>query len=343
MAKAKARLLVTDLEQDRWDRLYQLRTRRELATLGEVIARYEQATDLQLTPRSQRENVNSLRRVIRRATGHDNCDALSISTLDAALARKYLRLTLEAAGPGELDRDTAAVTANSTLTQARSVFSKRARRKGIYDGLNLGSTLTEFLEADKLTTLPRDNYLPPDPALIGKLWTEAEALRATDPEVWLAFYIASMTGLRRGEIIAGRWRWLTDSTVTTPVENDFVPKSGRARTLPVVPDVRREALAVASAAGFDTSPDAHWLPGTVGHKEAAFARLGKWMKSLGWTRKRKSHELRAMFGTVLCQQSGPYAAQLALGHQDLKTTTRYAARPQITAVNPRAVLGVSTA
>ena len=119
-----------------------------------------------------------------------------------------------------------------------------------------------------------------------------------------------------------------------------MPKSGRARTLPVLPEVRTEALAVAQKAGWDVSPEAHWLPGEARERLDVFRRLGAWMKSLGWTRKRKAHELRAVFGTALARAHGAYAAQLALGHADLKTTARYAARPPLEAVNPLEVLGV---
>ena len=62
------------------------------------------------------------------------------------------------------------------------------------------------------------------------------------------------------------------------------------------------------------------------------------MRSLGWDRKRKAHELRAEFGSAMVEANDAYSAQLALGHQDLKTTARYAARPAIRAVDPRSGL-----
>jgi len=44
-----------------------------------------------------------------------------------------------------------------------------------------------------------------------------------------------------------------------------------------------------------------------------------------------------LFATTICAAADPYTAQLALGHQELETTTRYAARPKLQAVNPSVV------
>jgi hypothetical protein len=336
LAARKAKLLAADLEAGRWDRVFELRTRRELATLGEVFTCYLASTDLQIAPHTMRENVNCVRRMVRVGHAVSEVDALPVSVLSPGLVRQYQQSRLLAcAGGDERGRDGVAVSCNSTHAQARSLFSKRAMRRDIYADLSLGEGVRRFCEAEPLSVLPRDNYLAPNGEVVARLWAAQTALRVESPGVWLAFWLAAMTGLRRGEIVAARWRWLSSTQMSVPVEDDFVPKSGRARVVPVIADVEREARAAAVTAGFDTSPEAHILPGSAAARFNLFRSLGLWMKANGWTRRQKAHELRKVFASALCAMSSPYAAQMALGHSELETTSRYAARPLVAGVDPR--------
>jgi integrase len=147
--------------------------------------------------------------------------------------------------------------------------------------------------------------------------------------------MASMTGLRRKEIVFARWGWMHADGVDVRVEADFVPKGKRGRWVPAVPEARAEALKVATEQNWETQAAAYLLPGnSVSKRMEVFRRLGKWMKDRGWPRRQKAHELRKLFATALCRAADPYAAQMALGHQELETTSRYAQRPAVMAVNP---------
>lgn len=105
-------------------------------------------------------------------------------------------------------------------------------------------------------------------------------------------------------------------------EEDFRPKSGHDRMVPLEP-IAYEELASMRIPRIDDALE-HIL---VGHKteryDQAFDRFSAWMNGLGWTRKKKAHELRKIFGSYVNQQAGLSAAQDLLGHADPNTTKGY--------------------
>jgi integrase len=54
-----------------------------------------------------------------------------------------------------------------------------------------------------------------------------------------------------------------------------------------------------------------------------FVHLGRYMKSHGWTRRQKGHELRKIFATRVNMFNNTIDVMNALGHKDIKTTKRY--------------------
>lgn len=306
--------------------------------IGEILARYAADRLLPVALRTRRNNILALRMMVRVATGRDEVDALPCSVLDDKLVRDYQNRRLRAVGEDKLQRDRVAVSVNSTHAQARSVFSKRSARVKLYEGMTLPPCLRAFVDAQPLEVLRRDNYQVPESGELGRVFGAADALRQAEPEVWAAFWLASMTGMRRGECIHARWRWLADTAVRVQFEADFVPKGKRERFVPVVPDVRAELVKLATDLGWPMAPEDTVLPGSLTARFKMFKRLGKWMGEQGWTRRKKAHELRAVFASALTASADAYTAQHALGHQEIETTMRYAARPEVKAVDPRAMV-----
>lgn len=374
VAKARRDKLALKMVQEKWEEIDQVRTKRNLATIGEVCARFESATDLQLNPKTTADYVWALKHLIKRARpGTVNVENLPCTILDAGLVREFQKQCLAAVPAGErLMADTAAVSANSILRQARSVFSRRALKRNVYEGLVLPK-LDGFLTAPMLNTLKRDTYVKPDEELLKRVWKGAYMLRdgvalvgKTDPPsreryggqggtelhgppwkrpvLWVIFWLASQTGLRKNELMCMRARWFQGQagpapTIRTMFEADFVPKGKRERLVPIAPGVAEEWLRVAKENGWSTDPEAHVLPGGRWQKDEMFKEFGAWMKEQGWTRRQKAHELRKIFASDLTEAGDPYDTQQALGHQDIKTTMRYAARRKVASVDLAARYG----
>lgn len=355
IARARRDALAKKMSGEKWAEIDGIKGLRGVSTIGQVLERYTAATQLQLVDNTVRANAWALRHVVRTAGNHapdTDVDTLPTTVLNASLVTAWQQSWLKDAGKDRLKMDSAAVSANSILAQARSVFSKRTARHNIYAGIVLPD-LSGFKNAPRLQELKRDDYHRPDNELLRKLWTEASALRdgtskftlparveASQQSIWLAFYLVSMTGMRRGELMAMRWGWFQkngdDASVRIGFETDFVPKGKRERTVPVMATLETECRKLALEMGWSMLPHDNVLAGGTTVKEDLFRALGAWMKWCGWTRRQKAHELRKIFASDFLENADPYDAQLVLGHRDLKTTARYAARRRVAPVDTAA-------
>jgi integrase len=155
--------------------------------------------------------------------------------------------------------------------------------------------------------------------------------RATEsPEDSTLFLAAAFTGLRMGELLALRWRDIDFAREAIHVRASFAkdvestPKSGAARTVPMVEDVaralarhgERERFAAAGDLVFAGPLGGHLDPNRVRRRFArALVAAG-----LGGMR---FHELRHTFGTLAIQRASILQVQNWLGHSDIKTTQVY--------------------
>ena len=324
---------------------------RGLATLGEVFNAFRAASQLRIKDRTMYDYIWSMREVVRTGTGKAlkdlEIDGISTSVLERGLVTRFQQGMLRRSGKGELEQNSAAVSANSILAQARSLFGKRALNSEVYGGLKLPD-LMGFMIAPKLPVLKQGNYEMPAVAVLNKLQVAAVALRVKDPQLWLAYYLAMQTGLRKGELMALRWGWFADEGVTVRFEEDFIPKGKRERFIPLgketVQTIRETWVNVQrptsnvelSDLGKAAMSQVRVLQGNV---DLLFRNLGEWMKEHGWSRRMKAHELRKVFASVVTKVNSVYTAQAVLGHQDLKTTARYAATPVPVAVDVAKALG----
>jgi integrase len=353
-AVAKAKQILAAAYRGEWDKVFAVKQKNTTATFQDVFDRFKAAKDIQLSERSRTGYIQMMQRFVYIVTASNPVEALAVrlhqqewekvgamrlSVLDGAAVRKFQAAWLESAGTDELKKGAAAVSCNCYVRNARSLFGRKAMQRNIYKGLVMPPTLNDFMKAVPLTEPDHDVYIPPEQEIVDKLWTESLKLRTEDPLVWVAFWCAAMVGFRRKETCFARYRWIRGDVVKLQTETDFIPKGKRARDIPTVPVFRQELLKVAAAQGWDTSPGAYVLainpkPGVKRPYHWTYRRLGLWMRKHGWTRRETSHEFRKLFATQLCEKHGEYAAQMALGHQELETTTRYAARPKLRAIDP---------
>lgn len=161
-----------------------------------------------------------------------------------------------------------------------------------------------------------------------------------DPRVLAVILLAGDAGLRRGEIFALRGDdvWLDSGArgvIRVPVlDEESQPKSGRARTVPILTDRLRRALkrcwlevgqpVIREAA----SPNTISSLGARAWREAMGVPDVPRRDRRGGTRKSRAcqlHRLRHRFGTALAETTRASLAQIRdwMGHESATTTDRY--------------------
>jgi len=145
------------------------------------------------------------------------------------------------------------------------------------------------------------------------------------------FLTAAFTGLRMGELLALQWRDVDFGGDVIRVRRSYnahgglgSPKSGKVRSVPMVPDV---ASALAGLGGRDAfvGPKDLVFPGEHGlHQDASALRVRyKAALTRAGLRSLRFHDLRHTFGTLAVRRAEVPAVQAWMGHSDIQTTMRY--------------------
>lgn len=218
------------------------------------------------------------------------------------------------------------VTVNSTLRQAREMFSKAARER-IWEGrIDLPAGWERWKEFP-LAAEPESEPEPLSGEQFAALVQAGEALRETEPDLWLLCRIARQTGLRCGSLrevrgdwvrqVHGRW-WLG----VRRNEDGAGLKSGVASySVPLLAETAEMIAAHGPRLVF--GEDAEGRAKLVNERHTAFMRA-----VVGDPRRgsQKAHRLRDTLAGALFGKLGLDAARLALGHASVKTTLDYYAR-----------------
>jgi integrase len=141
---------------------------------------------------------------------------------------------------------------------------------------------------------------------------------------------AAFTGLRRGELLALRWRDVDFSASAIRVRASYAggelttPKSGKVRSVPMAPDV---AAALASLGQRDdwTGDDDLVFAGVAGNYLDGSALRRRYAAALrrAGLRPLRFHDLRHTFGTRMIAKADIRRVQEWMGHADIQTTMRY--------------------
>ena len=145
------------------------------------------------------------------------------------------------------------------------------------------------------------------------------------------FLTAAYTGLRRGELIALRWRDVDFSRDAIRVRSSYangaltLPKSGKGRAVPMVASVAT-VLARLGQRGHDTGEDDLVFPGDRGAYLDGSALRRRYLiaqKAAGLAPIR-FHDLRHTFGTLAARGAESLVElQAWMGHAEIRTTQRY--------------------
>jgi len=156
-------------------------------------------------------------------------------------------------------------------------------------------------------------------------------VRAADSEQDAAIYLtAGFTGLRRGELVALRWRDVDFAgrrvRVTASYTSELsTPKSGSVRSVPLTRQVA-EVLARLAAREHWTDDDDLVFPGVAGSFLDASALSRRYKAALGRAglRQLRFHDLRHTFGTQSVAKGATLIqVQAWMGHADTQTTMAY--------------------
>jgi len=174
------------------------------------------------------------------------------------------------------------------------------------------------------------------------VFTPAEVMalvRAAESEQDAAIFLtAAFTGLRRGELVALRWRDVSFSGQYLRVTQSYTerelstPKSGKVRSVPLAPEVA-QTLARLSQRGEWTSDDDLVFIGLMGgfmDASALYRRYKLALKRAG-LRDLRFHDLRHTFGTRAITKASILQVKEWMGHADVDTTMQYlhySPRPQ---------------
>jgi integrase len=145
------------------------------------------------------------------------------------------------------------------------------------------------------------------------------------------FLTAAFTGLRRGELIALRWRDVDFERSAVRVSGSYAngklttPKSGHGRVVPMVPEV---AAALARLSERDSAVGGDYLvfPGEFGIYLDGSALRRRFVAACARAKLRaiRFHDLRHTFGTLAVRGAESIVElQAWLGHAEVRTTMRY--------------------
>ncbi len=156
-------------------------------------------------------------------------------------------------------------------------------------------------------------------------------VRAAESEQDAALYLtAAFTGLRRGELLALRWRDVDFAGSTIRVRASYagraltLPKSGKIRAVPLAPDVARTLAQLGSRARFTGEDDLVFVGETGSYLDgSALRRRYTLALKRAQLRPLRFHDLRHTFGTRMIAKADIRRVQEWMGHADVQTTMKY--------------------
>jgi integrase len=146
-----------------------------------------------------------------------------------------------------------------------------------------------------------------------------------------AIYLTAVfTGLRRGQLLALRWRDVDFAGSLIRVRASYSagqltsPKSGKVRSVPMAPDVAAALARLGQRDRFATDDDLVF-PGSEGEYLDGSALRRRYSAALqpAGLRPLRFHDLRHTFGTRMIAKADIRRVQEWMGHADVQTTMRY--------------------
>lgn len=200
---------------------------------------------------------------------------------------------------------------HGVLERARKVHRLPSNPAADVEKLRNGydATRFDFYTPDEIAALVRHAASPQDAAL---------------------YLTAAFTGLLRGELVALRWRDVDFSASAIRVWASYAkgtlttPKSGKARVVPMVPDVAVALARLSQRAYGIAEEDLVFLGAAGGYLDAsALRRRYVAAQKAAGLKPLRFHDLRHTFGSLAINRASIVQVQGWMGHADVDTTSRY--------------------
>jgi integrase len=161
-----------------------------------------------------------------------------------------------------------------------------------------------------------------------EVWALVRA--ATSEQDAAMFLTAAFTGLRRGELLALRWRDVDFTGAAIRVRASYAegqvttPKSGKVRSVPLAPDVAGALAKLGRRERFTAEDELVFVGELGGHLDGSALRR-RYTAALerAGLRRLRFHDLRHTFGTRMIAKADIRRVQEWMGHADIQTTMKY--------------------
>jgi len=307
-------------------------------SLGIIIDAYRAAPQGPLE-RTRRENIICLRSIINKVLGPEPLwTERSVLALTKDLVRGYKHLVLDRArqaGASQAETARHQRTANSTLRQARSVFSEEMLE---HYQVNCGLTL-ELIPLNEFRTTPgflglrKTTYNQPDDSQMAAMIQALEQIRESQPDIYLLCWLGLTFGLRKSEVAP----LTTDCFIRLDgeiyVEIRTVEGRGALRDqtkngqeIPRVKATNGGGSKIGAI--IEAMPRGRYVSGgtDTDRTDRVFRRVNAWLASQGWKTQKKFRELRAFAGSRVIMNDGIEAASQWLRHGSISTTQAHYGR-----------------
>ena len=331
-ALERAKLMAEELRRSEsgWSKFEVVKVAKDFALISEVEKAYKVwAPGRSPLPHVRATNLQKLRQVVRVAADVAAGRDWSTVLLSADLVRKYQDAVVARAVEDDADVGTAKRTANSTLTQARSVFASLEAFKG----LKLPE-LKGFLEVPRLKLAEAEKLQPFQPFTreeVATLQREMERRRdAGEHAVWLMYLLMLHCGMRNEEVQFCKREWFdvrADGSVWVRIVRwpYYFPKASLGE-IPVPPWVWAEVDRLAPRANLpavdgELEKDAWILGGRTltDREDIAKRRINEAVKAA--LPERTAYDLRKMGGSNYYLQTRDILATARwLRHKSSKTS-----------------------
>lgn len=247
--------------------------------------------------------------------------------LTKAMARAYFENACKAAGvacswaPSNAAPEY--VTINRTMGQARCLFTKLAL-EFVYDGrVELPASLLAW-KGFQLLPEPRKEIEPIVGDDFARLVAAREALKVSDPKLYLCNKVLVQTGLRSGSVEAMRGDWAVMDNGVWKLHAKEVKNNTVEYAVPITAELAEEIRAAGMTNDECGMTNGFCFGGTEAERhEMVCVRHNAWLKQFVEGPKRGSqgnHRLRKTLASAVLALRGIEAARVSLGHADKAVT-----------------------
>lgn len=300
-----------------------------LATIGDILDRWEKSTELVTISHLARRNyASSLRCVLRDATGKENVDGLCSSILNEDTVDAYITHCREIDPETEKQRRPDH-SISATLTQARCVLQPGYLK--IYKGLKLPDL--QGWRARKRFVAKRDyGFIQFPRSMVIEMEAAAERLYQDRNPVWVVYILMGYLGMRNSQAEQAKWSHIREESVIKEgkaigtrhvIDIEAGYEDAVARTLGIPAEWYEKLKA------FQKEGDDFLIPArhATERNHLCNKEICDFMAKYIPDREKKAYELRKWAGSKVLTLTGSIVkAQYFLGHKSLNTTQRYYAK-----------------